>query len=151
MRTRAGLIQAALDRVHDEIDKRLLPSRRGDHHCKKDKDRGLCDASIIGTLQIRSFEEKQKVPLPRSASDISQSADSFASRLCSKFKGSWPCVDGHRECIPDVLGHQRLFLHKTMIGLKKMEGTKFPTEAHRQYMARQREKTGYVLEGHSGV
>ena len=108
---------------------------------------GVCDSTILGKLSQQVIQRgAAELAIPRSACHVSGSLKEVVLPLFSRLSGmTLPAECGFGFCLDVVkLGFKdgEKWVESRLTDLMK----DFPTKEHKQHMARQREKTGLVME-----
>jgi len=147
---RYNILESALDIVYNEIDSRLDASRPKCQVLVYNGSSIFCDSMIVGRLSQVIFSGLEGLHnVPRSAFDLSGSLKHLVSPLFSRFSsiglpGDVP-FNGHVLVCLGAVTHLfedgEAWLQSQLSEMMN----DFPTEEHKEYMARQRERMGVEL------
>lgn len=147
---RLKVIETLISSVHGALDTRMNPTPYCTH--RNPKTASDCDAAVVGRI-YRAMLQKRGELLPRSPSDIKESAADLATWIfgfMSQTEGIHHEISGHYypRCSPKAeFGMLSSFLTLSlqhMVDYSMKPGCK-------EYMAKQRTKTGLILDETMGL
>ena len=142
---RGRVIQRFLDRVYEEVDRRLGENPVCTH---------ACDAVTLGGFYKLVMGHFKGSLLPRSSPEIKESILSLDQWLFGEHGlGSMALLEGLSHCNCNPFARREWFKDMKFMQPEHIknfytsgEEVGFPTQSHRAYMAGQRQKTGLVTD-----